>query len=115
RLRRRLEQATAALASGRNALAELQPGALERQGLGLAPRRVVEVDACRRLARGHLVAELDQRLEQAAVGGVDIVVVAAELGEAGRCWRRNGSLQQADMRQHATPAVLCGLERSRCA
>src|SRR5689334_13774166 len=45
-----MEQAVAALAARRHALAQHQAVALEGQDLGLAPRRVVEVDARRRLA-----------------------------------------------------------------
>jgi hypothetical protein len=56
-------------------------------------------------------AEVDQRLEQAAVGGIDVIVVAADLGEAGDVGAGTGLLQQPDMGQYAAHAVLGHLER----
>src|SRR5438046_10038503 len=90
-----MEQAVAALAARRDALAEHEAGAFERQDLGFAPRRVMEVDARCRLAGRHLGAEVDQRFEQAAVRGIDIIVVATDLGQPRRGRRWHGALQQA--------------------
>src|SRR6185436_11275738 len=66
-IRRQMEQAIAALAARRHALAQHQAVALEGHDLGLAPRRVMEMDARRGLSRLDLGAEVDERLEQAAV------------------------------------------------
>src|ERR1700722_13818820 len=98
-IRRQMKEAVAAFATRRHALAQNQPVAFEGQKIGLAPRRVVEMDARGRLASLDLVAEIDQWLEQAAVRGIDIVVVAADLGEAGRGGLRDGALQQPEMGQ----------------
>jgi hypothetical protein len=58
-IRRQMKEAVAAFATRRHTLAQHQPGALEGQKIGLAPRRVVEMDARSRLARLHLGAEID--------------------------------------------------------
>ena len=65
-----MEQAIAAFAARRNALAEHQPGPPERQGLRRAPRRVMEMNARRRLAEAVLDAwvEVDER----PVGGQEL-------------------------------------------
>ena len=76
-----MKQAVAAFATRRHALAQHQPVALEGQKIGLAPRRVVEMNARGRLTCFHFGAEIDQRLEQPAVRGIDVVVVATDLGE----------------------------------
>ena len=54
----------------------------EADGRRLAPGRVLEVDEPGRLPGLHLGAEIDMRLEEAAVGRVDIVVGAADAEDA---------------------------------
>src|SRR5258708_16481359 len=100
-----MKEAVAALAARRHALAQHQPGALEGQKIGLAPRRVVEMDARSRLACLHLGAEIDQRLEQPAVPRIEIVVVAADLGEAGPGGGRRTTLAPTRLRPAAAPGA----------
>ena len=67
----------------------------------------MEVDACRRLPRHDLSANLDQRLEQAFIVGVDIVVVATHLSHAGGLGqRRQGRIHQAGGDQQPAHAAL---------
>jgi hypothetical protein len=69
-----VEQAVAALAQTGHALADDQSRALEEGHCGLTPRSGGAVDTRSSLAGMYAFAEFDQRLEQAVLRRVNIVV-----------------------------------------
>src|SRR5882724_3035516 len=92
-----MEEAVAALALARDTLADDEAVMGEGDRRRLAPGRVGEVDEPGRLALRHRIAEIDMRLEEPGIGGVDVVVGAADAQQP-RLRRRLGGERTA---QHA--------------
>src|SRR5262249_13265924 len=80
-------EAVAAFDAAGDALTDDRAAPYEARDRGLAPRRVVRMNDAGRGAGLDLGAELDERLEQARLRRVAIIILAAELHESRRVLR----------------------------
>src|ERR1700730_4634648 len=102
-----VEQAVAAFDATGDALADDRAGPREAGNRRLAPWRIVRMDDACRGAGLDVGAELDERLEQARLRRIAIVILAADLHQPGRGFgRRRVTRQRTERVQDSAHSAL---------